>query len=263
MGVLHVDAQARGSFACDLMEAARPQVDAYLLDWITRQPLKREYFLEERNGNCRLMGPFTMRLSETAATWGRAVAPVVEWVAQALWRSKKPAHKNESIPTRLTQRRRSEGRGNTFTMKADPVPRRERICEVCGAEGVQKRYCRSCAVEVSRVNMAQTALIGDGKPKSIRLKARISRVLSDHAVANTWWSPSSLPSWLNEDCYLQNIQPRLKTLKVREISAAMKVSKPYAAHVRAGRRRPHPRHWEKLASLAGAMPGGSNHSIVS
>jgi len=42
LGVLHVDVQARDSLACDLMEPARPQIDAYLVDWITRQPLRRE-----------------------------------------------------------------------------------------------------------------------------------------------------------------------------------------------------------------------------
>jgi CRISPR-associated endonuclease Cas1 len=45
IGVLHVDAPARDSLACDLMEVVRPQVDAFLLDWITREPLKREWFL--------------------------------------------------------------------------------------------------------------------------------------------------------------------------------------------------------------------------
>ena len=44
LGVLHVDTPARDSLACDLMEPVRPQVDAYLLDWITRQPLKRDGF---------------------------------------------------------------------------------------------------------------------------------------------------------------------------------------------------------------------------
>lgn len=36
IGVLHVDTDARDSLACDLMEPIRPQVDAYLLDWIIR-----------------------------------------------------------------------------------------------------------------------------------------------------------------------------------------------------------------------------------
>ena len=38
---------------------------------------------------------------------------------------------------------------------------------------------------------------------------------------------------------------------VREIAEAIKVSRPYAALIRAGRQRPHPRHWQSLAKLAG------------
>ena len=104
--------------------------------------------------------------------------------------------------------------------------------------------------------MAQVALIGKAKPKNKKTKATISRALSDHAVANTWWDPSRLPSWLNEECYIQKIQPRLRAVKAREISEAMRVSKPYAAQVRAGRRRPHPRHWETSAQLAGISEMG-------
>jgi hypothetical protein len=51
VGVLHVDTPNRDSLACDLMEPVRPQIDAYLLDWITRQPLKRDWFFEQRDGN--------------------------------------------------------------------------------------------------------------------------------------------------------------------------------------------------------------------
>lgn len=251
LGVLHVDAGNRDSLALDILEPIRPQVDAYLVDWITCQPLRREWFFEERSGNCRLMGPFAKQLSDTAPTWGRAVAPVAEWVAQAFWNASSTAKKKSLVPTRLTQRHRSEGRGNGFVMAKNPVPRRARVCEVCGAEGVQNRYCQSCAVEVSREHMAKVALIRHAKPKSKKTKARISKVLSGHAVANTWWDPSSLPDWLTEQCYVEQIQPLLRGKKVREIAEAMRVSKPYAAFIRSGRRRPHPRHWQALAELAG------------
>jgi len=247
MGVFHVDQPNRDSLACDLMEPVRPRVDAFLLDWITTQPLKREWFFEQPNGNARLMASLTERLSETAPIWARAIAPVAEWVAQALWNS---ANKKEHLPTHLTQRRRSEGRGNGLAARPARVPHRKKICEVCGAEGVQNRYCRSCAVEASREIMAHVALLHHTKPKSKKTKARISKVLSDHAVANTWWDPSSLPSWLTMQYYDAKIQPRLRTKKIREIAEAMQVSTPYAAFVRSGRRRPHPRHWRVLARLA-------------
>ena len=50
IGFLHVDTDARDSLACDLMEPVRPQVDAFLLDWILKEPLKREWFFEQRDG---------------------------------------------------------------------------------------------------------------------------------------------------------------------------------------------------------------------
>ena len=46
LGVLHVDSGNRDSMALDLLEPVRPQVDSYLLDWITRQPLSRECEME-------------------------------------------------------------------------------------------------------------------------------------------------------------------------------------------------------------------------
>ena len=77
----------------------------------------------------------------------------------------------------------------------------------------------------------------------------IFKTLSDQAVANSWWSPSSLPAWLNGEFYVQKIQPQLSRLKVGELAEDLKVSQAYAAFIRSGRRRPHPRHWEALANL--------------
>jgi hypothetical protein len=108
-----------------------------------------------------------------------------------------------------------------------------------------------CALEIARQTMTRAALIGHAKPKTARVRRLISKKLSDHAVANSWWSPSSLPVGLNEEFYVQKIQPQLKKLKVREIAQAMQVSQPYAAFIRSGRRRPHPRHWQALAGLVG------------
>ena len=55
IGVLHVDTEARDSLV-RLMEAVRPDVDAFLVDWITRETLKREWFFEQRNGNLSFEG---------------------------------------------------------------------------------------------------------------------------------------------------------------------------------------------------------------
>lgn len=256
MGVFHADQPHRESMSCDLMEPVRPQVDAYLLDWIITQPLKREWFFEQRDGSARLMASLTKRLAETAPTWGRAVAPVAEWVAQALWSStSKSASKEPNLPTRLTQRHRSEGRGNTFKQRRG-ILRQPKVCAACGAEGVNGRYCGACAVDAAKKTMADIASLRHMKPKSKKEKAYLSKVLSNHAVANTWWNPSSQPSWLTEECYVQRIQPLLRTKKNREIAEAIQVSELYAGFIRSGRRRPHQRHWQALAELVGFKDQG-------
>ena len=109
LGFIHVDTPARDSLACDLMEAVRPKVDAYVLDWIMSQPLKSEWFFEQRDGNCRLMASFAIRLSETAPMWRHAVAPVAEWVARALWSNL--SETNPSARSRYALDSASQARG--------------------------------------------------------------------------------------------------------------------------------------------------------
>jgi CRISPR/Cas system-associated endonuclease Cas1 len=87
LGVLHSDTPHRDSLALDLLEPARAQVDSYVIDYLLRHPLRKEWFFEERNGNARLMSSLVSRLTETIPMWGRAIAQVAEWVAQALWNS--------------------------------------------------------------------------------------------------------------------------------------------------------------------------------
>ena len=102
--------------------------------------------------------------------------------------------------------------------------------------------------------MARAALIGHAKPRTANAMRQVSKKLSDHAVANTWWQPSNLPPWLTKEFYIQEVQPKLTTIKVKEIGQALAISKPYAALIRAGRRLPHQRHWETLAKLAKTWP---------
>lgn len=256
VGMLHCDTPNRSSLANDIQEVLRPAVDSFMLNWIQTERFSKADFWEDRNGNCRIGSPLAKKLCETANTWRRLAAPVAEWVAQALWNSSRSSARDEQVlPTRLTRRRKSEGRGHKFELRIKPFPSPTKICEICGAEGVKSRYCKACAVEASRENMAHVALIAHSRPKSKRIKDRISKRISDHAVANTWWDPRSLPSWLTEECYVQRIQPSLRTKKVREIAEAMQVSQPYASFIRSGRRRPHPRHWLSLSLLAGMKTG--------
>jgi CRISPR-associated endonuclease Cas1 len=257
MGVLHVDTPARDSLACDLMEPVRPQIDGFLLDWITRETLKREWFFEQRDGNCRLMASLAVRLSETAPTWGRAVAPIAEWVAQSLWsRSRNPGRGEQELPTRLTQRRRSDGRGNEFTLNTKPAPRPETICPGCGATTRRGRHCPKCGREISREKLVELAKIGRVAAKSPESRQKRSATQRRHEAEKRVWRSSHKPAWLTEQTYVQRIQPRLARVTISALSSALGVSKSYAADIRAGRHRPHPKHWQALAHLASVASGG-------
>jgi hypothetical protein len=60
-----------------------------------------------------------------------------------------------------------------------------------------------------------------------------------------------MPAWLNEETYTNKIQPLLGEIANPVIMSALGVSVAYAVAIRAGRRHPHPRHWQTLARLAG------------
>jgi CRISPR-associated endonuclease Cas1 len=101
MGVMHADQRGRDSLACDVMEAIRPKVDAYVLDFFERRAFKKNDFFETREGVCRLMPRITGELIETAERWSKELAPITEFVAKSLSRH---------VPTPLTESNRSAGR---------------------------------------------------------------------------------------------------------------------------------------------------------
>ena len=46
IGFLHTDTANRDSLALDLIEPIRPAIEAWLLDWLMREPLRRADFFE-------------------------------------------------------------------------------------------------------------------------------------------------------------------------------------------------------------------------
>jgi CRISPR-associated endonuclease Cas1 len=252
IGVLHVDTPYRDSLACDLMEPARPAVDAYLFDLIARDSLKKEWFFEQPNGNCRLLGSFAARLSETAPMWGRAVAPFAEWVAQSLRTpSRKPANRDQIVPTRLTQRRRTEGRGKQFVLDRTPAPSPNNVCHGCGTETQGGQHCPKCGRELSGEKLIQLAKIGRLVALSPESRKKHSETQRRHRAAQREWLAAPKADWLTEDIYVEKIRPMLLSVTISSISSTLGVSESYAADIRAGRHHPHPRHWVALAQLTG------------
>ena len=125
IGFLHVDTPNRDSLACDLMEVCRPRgVDAFVLNWLHTEPLRRSDFWEDRNGNCRIASSLPIKLCETSETWRRLMAPVAEYVAQATWASvSRPLSTVASrrMATRLTQRNKREVKDSDVPLMIEVV----------------------------------------------------------------------------------------------------------------------------------------------
>jgi CRISPR-associated endonuclease Cas1 len=144
LGVLHNDLRSRDSLASDLMEPVRPKVDTFLLNLIRSEQLRRDWFFEQRDGNCRLMASFASTLSETELMWRTAVANYAEWIAKSFWDSRPRPIRSAAPATRLTQRQRSNGRAK-FSGLDETNYSRLALCRICGQIRLGSNgICRDC-----------------------------------------------------------------------------------------------------------------------
>jgi CRISPR-associated endonuclease Cas1 len=251
IGFLHNDSKVRDSLACDLMEPVRPQADAFLLDWLSKGPLRRDWFFEQRDGNCRLMGSFAVQLSQTARIWRDAVAPFAEGITKSLWSMRSERTQRYSPPTRLTHSRKREAKGISAPPVAKPLAIALVVCRICGLVIKQGfKYCRNCVPTISRENILKASRIGRQNTHSPLAQARRSETKKRQDAALRSWNPTHNPDWLDEQTYRTEVRPRLVNVKVPIIMKVLAVSEPYALRIRSGGCIPHPRHWLGLFHLA-------------
>ena len=100
--------------------------------------------------------------------------------------------------------------------------------------------------------MVDVASIGRVAAHTAQAETRRSKTQQRQAKARYEWRPSDQPAWLTVEAYENKIQSALANLTVSAIASALGVSRVYAGAIRRGQRRPHPRHWQALARLAGA-----------
>jgi len=256
IGCLHVDTPNRDSLACDLMEVCRPKVDAFVLNWLQNETLRKSDFWEDRNGNCRLVSALAIKLAQTSHAWSKLVAPIAEYVAQALWTISRPQSSlaRHGIATRLTQRNKREVKGSDVPPVKAPRP--ERVCHGCG-KTVQSDsiHCAECDVDIATkrlVEVARAGRVAGHTPEAIAKEAATHR---KHAQARAAWNPAKQPTWLTEQVFSEKIQPALAHASASAIAKRIGVSRWYAGRIREGYR-PHPRHWLALAKLVGVSEGG-------
>jgi len=247
IGLLHVDVANRSSLAEDLQEIVRTRVDAFILNWIQSEPFRKTDWWEDRNGNCRMVTALAIKLCETADTWRKFVAPAAEYVAQELWSSiSKPTFRRSQFASRLTQAHRRTAKGSV--VPAVNQPKLEHVCSDCGFKiSSRTKLCSNCAKQATRKNFR----VGRKNAQQPESLAKRSATQRHHKQAIQNWKPSDLPVWLTRDVYVKQVQPALASMAKSRIGAALGVSEPYSSDVRAGKRIPHPRHWQALAQLVG------------
>jgi CRISPR-associated endonuclease Cas1 len=250
---LHTDTPNRDSLALDILEPVRPKIESWVLSWITREPLRRADFFETPNGNCRLMPHLCAKLSETAPTWGKLVAPWAEYVAHTLWANTTGSKSARSLTpaSRLTQQHRREARGRP-PLPLVEMPKPEVICRGCGRKIRRRgaRLCARCAATATRQNFDA----GRKSAQQSESLAKRSTTQRQHKQAIQNWKSSDLSGWLTRDVYLKRVQPALVSVAKSQIRSVLGVSEPYSSEIKAGKRIPHPRHWLALAQLVRVSP---------
>jgi CRISPR-associated endonuclease Cas1 len=255
LGILHIDDSNRDSLVYDLMEPIRPKVDAYVLSWMQRTALRRSFFFEERDGNCRLMSDLCRQLGDTIPIWAREVAPIVEWLAQSIWQTL-PHYANAWAPgTRLTQRRRREAAGMPIP-DVGKAPVMETVCQNCGkAVSRRRKLCRECNEQEMRDRWKAVQDRQRGQEMTAEAKQKSSMRMKDHRAALRNWDPSQQPPWLTEEFYKAKIQPALMNVSTRELAAAIGVRRSYISGMKRGEDIAHPRFWLKLTEILGVQAG--------
>ncbi len=271
LGFLHADLKARDSLALDLMEPVRPAVDAMVLDLARNQIFSREDFFETRQGVCRVLSPLATVLAATGPGWARDVAPLAEWLSRELlasWaenpvdlRGVQPRLSKlaQEVPSLLTQdRRRAVNGSRRASQTAVTMPMLTRRCTTCGRILTTKgaRYCPSCA-DAHRVENACRAVAArmrnraSGGDYTAAGRRSLSQRQSANKAAEAAWRAAH-PEGADRTAYRREILPGLKHVSTASMRQALGIAGPHCAAIRAGRRIPHPRHWEALKALVKA-----------
>ncbi len=254
LGIFHTDQRNRASLAFDVMEAARPAVDSYLLDFLNTEQFSRHDFAEARDGSCRLSTTLAQRLSETVLLWRGEIAPFGDRVAAML-----AAAAQTTVAAPLTQayRRAAQATPEARTPARRPgLPPLFNSCRDCGAglSDRRRRYCDACRAERFQAHVddirahANPVITGSGV-ESVRdhMKAstRAQKNAQHQKALREWTGPPTDPN-----VFRTEIWPGLCNLDDAVLMAATGLSAYYCSQIRLGRKTPHPRHWAALRQCA-------------
>jgi hypothetical protein len=270
LGIVHVDYRSRDSFALDLIEAVRPDVDAYVLELLRSRTFTRKDFGETRRGICRVLAPLSHQLAETAPHWGALIAPVVENVATQLATS--PGSRASKVSTPLTGTNRAAGRTRRrprVTKVATANATLPPTCKRCG-ESVPRRertYCDDCLPYYQREQYAEAfhgaglAAIAEEKKKGrdpthgeTAAARRADNNVQRKYEAREW--DERYGKLTDLSAFQRDILPLIQDVPLSRLVRATGLSLRYVSLIRRGEKTPHPRHWQRLVD-AGENTAGN------
>jgi CRISPR-associated endonuclease Cas1 len=265
LGIVHADYRARDSLALDLMEAVRPAVDAYVLDFLAQRTFKATDFHETARGICRLLPPTTAVLAGTAPGWGRLIAPVCEEVAAML--AATSATRVTRVRTPLTNAQRKAGRTSKRprpAIPAAPRPDAFHACRACGGEvpHADRVYCNDCLPGYRR-DQFRDSFRGSGLATIERRKQEgVDPTHGDAAAARRGETNARRKQEVREweerfgrvvdlSAFDREILPHIQKVPLSRLTEATGLSLRYVSQIRRGEKAPHPRHWQGLRRAAG------------
>ncbi len=255
IGILHTDQRDRDSLALDLMEAIRPDIDAYVLKLLGSRTFSADDFHETRRGACRILQPLTHELAATLLTWAQRLGPIAEHTASLLHPK---SERVQPLPTPLTQDRRKKGRDQHRRRRgtrAKPPQQPGHRCIQCGAPTKRRaKTCGQCADEVRRqpdhtrlVRLKELRDLGqDPAHGGSAAEKRRETNIAHQQKASVWDRANERP---DPDIFTREILPALREVSAGEIARTTGLSAGYCSMIKRGLRIPHPRHWKVLASL--------------
>jgi CRISPR-associated endonuclease Cas1 len=258
LGILHADMSERDSFVYDLMEAVRPAVDRWLLDFLGEHRFARRDFFETPEGGIRLTLPLRHTLANTLALWRTGIAPVAEWVGETLlsW------YGRSELPTRLTQRKRALAQNVAWS--EPELPRLSiTACLECGqiteGESFCSQACRQAyqehkqAMFLAKAKEALRAMreSEDDPSRTDEAKRALAETMSRRWQEKLAWEREhGREALLQErERFKREIWPRLRSIPLRRMARVTGLSIYYCALIRKGDYVPHPVHYAAFAAL--------------
>ncbi len=252
IGIMHVDRLYRDSMACDLMEAARPHVDSWLLNLLKDRRFSKSDFYETSSGQVKLTKHLCHDLVQTMPLWNKLMFPIVKEISADL----------RGDPNEIQ---------SFVSDELDSVVQRPyRSCIECGSPlNNQKWFCSpECRRKYEEHIPDPSFIMGGSKAlKKLRSKSAdpahggaagrkrgtSNKIRADERKA--WDVTHSKDTAEKERArFKTEILPSLEGYSLREIANASGFCLRYASLIRSGTVTPHPVHNSKLMEFVQSVP---------